>query len=174
MKHIKTYKVGDYYNENGCEGVVFEVDSTGRHGKIVGMKQAECRWRMPKDESWFEETGATDKTDGMKNMRQIMRISGWREGYPAFAWCAEQGDGWYLPAIEELEKFMLDNKVHDAVNRTLSQYSGDMLAEKGTESWYWSSSERDKFRAWYIGMYDGNTGSNYKLGNLYVRAVSAF
>ncbi len=172
MKPNKTYKVGDYYNENSREGVVFEVDSTGRHGKIVGMKQAKSSWCMNK--ARFEETGATDKVDGMKNMQQIMRIDGWRESYPAFAWCAEQGDGWYLPAIEELEKFMLDNKVHNAVNQTLSQYGGDRLAEKGTESWYWSSSEHDKFRAWYVGMYDGNTGSNYKFGNLYVRAVSAF
>ncbi|MBE6203019.1 MAG: serine/threonine protein kinase, partial [Rikenellaceae bacterium] len=31
------YKVGDYYNENGKEGVVFEVSDDGRHGKIVSL-----------------------------------------------------------------------------------------------------------------------------------------
>lgn len=56
-------------------------------------------------EEWCKvTTGATDRTDGMKNMRTIMRIDGWREKYPVFAWCASLGDGWYLPAIDEPKK----------------------------------------------------------------------
>ncbi len=171
MKPNKIYKVGDYYNENCREGVVFEVDATGRHGKIVSMKQAERRWYMGER---CVETGATDRADGLKNMRQIMRIAGWRESYPAFAWCAEQGDSWYLPAIEELEKFMFDNKVHNAVNRTLSQYGGNMLVEKGIGGWYWSSSERGKFCACSVFMTHSNTYIDNKSLDLYVRAVSAF
>ncbi len=167
----KTYKVGDYYNENGREGVVFEVDATGRHGKIVGMKQVEYSWCTYKT---VEKTGAKNKADGMKNMQQIMRIDGWRERYPAFAWCAEQGDGWYLPAIEELEKFTLDNKVHDAVNQKLSQYGGDMLVEKGIWGWYWSSSECNRWCAWLVNMHNGYTSDNYESTSNYVRAVSAF
>lgn len=34
---LRTYKIGDYYHENGKEGIVFEVDATGRHGKIMAM-----------------------------------------------------------------------------------------------------------------------------------------
>ncbi len=34
----KRWKVGDYYNENGKEGVVFWVDESGEHGKIVSIK----------------------------------------------------------------------------------------------------------------------------------------
>ncbi len=171
IKLNKIYKVGDYYNENGREGVVFEVDATGRHGKIVGMKQAKFPWCTYKT---VEKTGAEDMVDGMKNMRRIMRIDSWRERYPAFAWCAEQGDGWYLPAIEELEKFTFNNKVHDAVNRTLSQYGGDMLVKKGTWGWYWSSSECNKWCAWLVNMYYGYTSDNYESTSNYVRAVFAF
>ena len=33
----KIYKVGDYYNVGGKEGVVFEVTPDGKHGKIVAL-----------------------------------------------------------------------------------------------------------------------------------------
>ncbi|MDE5636532.1 MAG: TIR domain-containing protein [Alistipes sp.] len=168
---LKTYEVGDYYDENGKEGVVFEVDATGRHGKIVSMKQSakELRWCTKEEYDKRVVTGATDCTDGMKNMQAIRRIAGWREKYPAFAWCAEQGDGWYLPAIEELEKFTLDKSMRDAVNGTLSQQGGDKIS-----TWYWSSSENDKRCAWCVLMYDGYTDYNFKSNLSFVRAVSAF
>lgn len=182
----RTYKVGDYYNENGREGVVFEVDATGRHGKIVGMKQTKCAWAVDK---WYgllltnpsnSKVGACDKHDGMKNMRIVMAVYNWREKYSAFAWCAALGDGWYLPAIEELKKFTLDDSIRDAVNRTLSQHGGDALFNKGDEyKWYWSSSEEYSklFKKWcacYVYMGNGDTYDGSKNGNHYVRAVSAF
>ena len=40
----KTYKVGDYYNENGKEGIVFDVWDNGRYGKIVSLDEAELSW----------------------------------------------------------------------------------------------------------------------------------
>lgn len=171
----KTYRVGDYYNENGKEGVVFEVDATGRHGKIVGMKQEELLWCTYEEYKKGVAIGATDRTDGMKNMQTIRRIAGWREKYPAFAWCAGQGDGWYLPAIEELEKFTLDDSTHDSVNRTLSQHGGVALLNKKKEyKWYWSSSDNDEQCAWFVHMGDGYTCYYYKINFALVRAVSAF
>ncbi len=35
--YSKTYKVGDYYDANGKQGVVFAVTPDGKHGKIVGL-----------------------------------------------------------------------------------------------------------------------------------------
>lgn len=183
FKLLKTYKVGDYYNENGREGVVFEVDATGCHGKIVSMKQSvnELRWCTEEESDKKVATGATDETDGMKNMQAIRRIAGWREKYPAFAWCAGQGDGWYLPAIEELEKFTLDDSIHDAVNRTLSQHGGVALLDKKKRyKWYWSSSDNesssdnDELCAWFVHMGDVYTWYYYKFNFALVRAVSAF
>ena len=40
----RTWKVGDYYNVDGKEGVVFWVDETGKHGKIVSLDQADMQW----------------------------------------------------------------------------------------------------------------------------------
>lgn len=35
--YSKTYRVGDYYNENGKRGVVFAVTPDGQHGKIIDL-----------------------------------------------------------------------------------------------------------------------------------------
>ena len=51
----------------------------------------------------------------------IKGIANWREKYPLFAWCADLGDEWYIPAIEELRVFTLNNKVCEAINNTLEK-----------------------------------------------------
>lgn len=160
---MRRYKVGDYYNENGKEGVVFEVDTSGLHGKIVGMKKSGMLKWSTDNKTWI---GASDKENGMNNQRTIERIDGWRKKYPAFAWCAKQGGGWYLPAIEELRRLFA---VRDVINRTLELQGGIRL-----EYLYWSSTEFKDFCAWYVTMNNGNALDYYKPNLTYVRAVSAF
>lgn len=125
------------------------------------------------DKKWDKSvvTGATDKINGMNNMRKVMRIKGWRKKYPAFAWCAALGDGWYLPAIEELKKFLLDDAVYYAVNLTLSQHGGRTFEKKGL---YWSSLEENSTYAWVLQMSNGYTGNIDKYNKIIVRAVSVF
>ena len=138
----KTYKIGDLYNENGLKGVVFEVSADGRSGKIVSMKQSQdgkISWALGRERK--QNIGATNSVDGQKNMEVVQRISDWRNKYPAFAWCADLGNGWYLPAIEELKKFTLNDNVRDAVNKTLEANGGDKIFTKSDPKYYWSSSE---------------------------------
>lgn len=154
----KTYKVGDLYDENGKKGVVFEVSVDGKHGKIVSFNETDLKWANVEFDSWIEEIGADSETNGAVNMAVVQRIPNWREKYPAFAWCADLGEGWYLPAIDEL-KAIYD--IRNIINAT---------------SWYWSSTE-DKgygFSAWRVSMYDGGPDDDFKYWNNYVRAVSAF
>ncbi len=35
----RLYEIGDYYEQNGVKGVVFDVDETGQHGKIVSLDE---------------------------------------------------------------------------------------------------------------------------------------
>ncbi len=161
----KTYKVGDYYNDGVKEGVVFEVSSDGKHGKIVSMKQSatELRWCSEKKER-KRQIGASSKTDGAKNMAVVKAIPGWESMYPAFKWCADLGEGWYLPAIEELLKIY---KNKDKLNPHLT----DELSDR----WYWSSTEGARYCAWIINLDGGYTGFSFnKYSNDYVCAVSAF
>ena len=172
IEHV--WKVGDYYNVDGKKGVVFWVDETGKHGKIVSLDQAEKMW-CTDDEYRKELTGITsDEYDGMKNLQSIQKISDWRNKYPAFAWCADHGDGWYLPAIKELELLLLNDEVHDAVNNQIARKDKAKLFSKGESKPYWSSTERTEWCAWYVYMYGGDTYYNDRDDNKYVRAVSAF
>ena len=154
----KTYKVGDSYDENGKKGVVFEVSADGKHGKIVSLAEERLEWANDDFDSWKERIDANSETDGAVNMAVVQRIPNWREKYPAFAWCADLGEGWYLPAIDEL-KAIYD--IRNILNVT---------------SWYWSSTENKgrEYGAWRVCMYDSLTLNSDKNGYGYVRAVSAF
>lgn len=148
------YSVGDKCLRNGREGIVFYVTDNGLHGKIVSEDETRCAWSTEK-----VSTYARDWDDGMANMKEIQTISGWHEKYPAFAWCADKGDGWYLPAMNEL-KTLYESKAVD-----LPHYE------------YWSSTTQkvnNTEQACY--MYDGryNSRDDKDYAGYYVRAVSAF
>lgn len=181
------YKVGDYYDDGVKRGVVFEVSQDGRHGKILSLVQTCLPWAADKnfgslfhrDNPAKQFHGLTDEQNGMNNQMAIAQIANWQEKYPAFAWCANLGTGWYLPAIEELKLFTTNDRVHEAVNCTLYAKGGMPLDKKGTFSWYWSSTEENKqfksqFCAWHVYMSYGYTNLSRKYSDNYVRAVSAF
>ena len=175
------YVIGDYYNDGKKKGVVFEITDDGKHGKIVSLTELNegLQWTSNKIEQ-KRLIGCDDRLNGANNMAKVKQIAGWREKYPAFAWCADLGDSWYVPAIEELKKFTINAAVHDAVNCTL-ETKGEKLANKGVVLWYWSSTEGNvkshltgEFCAWGVDVSDGGTNLDYKPNYLYVRAVSAF
>jgi hypothetical protein len=158
-----TYQVGDYYDDGEKQGVVFEVDESGCHGKIVSLDEADLQWCTSEESN----IGAIDSYNGRNNQDLIEQIADWRTKYPAFAWCADQGKGWYLPTVEELRVICL---VKDKVDRTLVKMSRDQI--KGVL--YWSSTEAIDKYAWIVYMYDGYTSNDLKNLSYYVRAVSAF
>lgn len=178
---LQKYKVGDYYNKNGKEGVVFWVDKTGKHGKIVSMREplVGLRWCF---DSYEQQRliGANSQSDGAANIAKVKSREQWEKMYPAFKWCADLGEGWYLPAIEELKMFTLDDAVRTAVNKTLASQGGEKIANIGDYHFYWSSTESEKkrpdglFCAWFVHRYNGDTGYSSKKHYGYVRAVSAF
>ena len=162
------YKVGDYYNDGVKEGVVFVVYDGGYHGKIVSVDESRELWV---GETVRENvTAATSKGDGMGNMNKIKKLPDWKSNYPAFAWCASLGDGWYLPAVDELI-LIYENK--SIINRRLNERGyGEVVNDL-----YWSSTEVEEEPdcAWYVNMNDGDSSYNSKnYIDFSVRAVSAF
>ena len=172
---IGPYKLGDYYNENGKEGVVFWVDESGWHGKIVSLTESDkLQWSSDKKEL-KRIIGANDETNGANNMAIVKTRKDWQLKYPAFKWCADLGEGWYLPAIEELKLFTLNHSIRRQINRILL-IKGEEIS---TYRSYWSSSERAGYKyysnlPWCVYMSDNDTGIGYEFCNCYVRAVSAF
>ncbi len=166
VSQSKVWQVGDYYNVNGKEGVVFWVDESGKHGKIVSMVESgELLWTSDENEQ-RRLIGADNETDGAKNMAVVKQIPDWQSKYPAFKWCADLGEGWYLPAKEELEQIV---EVEERVNGTLVEKEKRPLGP-----WCWSSSENNRFCGWFVFVYNGLTDRNPKNNAFYVRAVSAF
>ena len=164
------YAVGDYYYDGVKEGVVFEIWDNGNSGKIVSMTKSSSSllWSSDTDEQ-KRLIGTNSETDGAYNMAVVKAISDWESKYPAFKWCADLGDGWYLPAKQELLT-IYNNKT--AIDANLTDTIGT--------SFYWSSTESDnqnssgEFCAWSVSMRNGYT-DYYNKGTVdYVRAVSAF
>ena len=167
------YKVGDYYNENGRRGVVFEVWDGGRHGKIVSLDETDVDWdsRVTYDGKLKNgtRTYADSKSDGKANTDKIMARSD-SDYFPAFKWCRANGSSWYLPAVDELKKIYNNKKV---LNATLTKYGATL-----NNSYYWSSTEYvdvlPEFCAWPVYMRDGDTNYSSKGLDHNVRAVFAF
>ena len=144
VEHV--WKVGDYYNVDGRKGVVFWVDETGRHGKIVSMVQAQKQW-CTKEVFYPEKFTGTEPVDcetmftdsrfsnfnGSANTDFIRTEYGWWSKYPAVAWCAELGDGWYLPARDELVQLLSDDSVYAEINDTLHKKQSQTLFLNFTE-----------------------------------------
>lgn len=164
---VKTYKVGDLYDDGTKRGVVFEVTPDGRHGKIVSLEEAKMFWSNE-----MKETGATSRTDGMKNMQAVYKIEGWREKYPVFAWCAKLGEGWYLPAIEELSVLYKSVKT---VNKEMERQGARRIRTAFfIIAFLWSSTTFDEFCVWYVDMRNGSADLVNKYDYNYVRAVAKF
>lgn len=146
----KTYKVGDYYNENGKEGVVFWVDESGEHGKIVSMKESVRRWARKSENSKL--IGTNDRTDGEKNLAVVRQIPGWKRKYPAFAWCENLGEGWYLPAVEEVE---IIGKNREQIDRSLEKQGAKKirLVNDVLDFQHWSSTEDPDKSEYFCGAY---------------------
>lgn len=170
------YKVGDLYNENGKQGVVFEVWDNGRHGKILSLDEAKAPWdsRVEWTDSKYingTKTGANDMYNGKANTDKIMNRSD-SEYFEAFVWCRKKGGDWYLPAINEL-KTIYNNK--SAINSTLAKYGAKLDIDF---YYYWSSTEYEDYKpeicAWGVHLYEGDSNDITKNVICRVRAVSAF
>ena len=169
----KLWRVGDYYNVDGKEGIVFLVDESRKHGKIVSLHEARLQW-CTDDESKKKLTSiAVHRQNGMINLQSIMEITDWKSKYPAFAWCADRGTGWYLPAKEELEILFADKNVYAQVNKGL-ELKGKMLEPLGRGTAYWSSTEKNSHSAFGYSLNNYCADGVCREKSYYVRAVAAF
>ena len=177
LQSSTTYHVGDYYNANGKEGVVFWVDDSGEHGKIVSLDQEYLEWSTIDQYERNVIVDTLDHADGQVNTNKVLQRPDKSE-YPAFLWCVELGEGWYLPAIDELNLLLLDAEVRNAVNLALEGLGVAMLLNVGELGEYWSSTEYRTFQqaygAWCVYMEEGLSSNSLKFSRRYVRAVATF
>ena len=177
-KSSKRYKVGDYYDDGTKQGVVFKVWDNGAHGKIVSLDQSKDELQWCTDEQFDKEcvVDSSSNSSGADNTSKIIARSD-RKEYPAFMWCVAKGSDWYLPAVDELELLLLNDKVLDAVNKTLVHYNATPIFKRGVWESYWSSmecSQQAEYCAWRVFMGGGCVYGSRKCNYNYVRAVATF
>lgn len=151
---LKRYAVGDYYDFNGVKGVVCKVTEDGLHGMVVSLDEVMIPWSVFRKPD-LRTVGAVDRTDGRVNMEIVARYIAenglsW-DDFPAFKWCREQGEGWYLPAIDEVlaignnfnggTRMHYDRQARNRFNDALKEHGGKRMDRL---VYYFSSTEQDE------------------------------
>lgn len=162
----KIYQVGDFYDDGQRKGIVVEVFADGKSGKMMSLTQAHLQWAVEAETA----TGATDPINGQNNQRLVEQMADWRTAYPAFAWCADLGEGWYLPAVEEVNRLKMDRATRVKLNEVLKAKGGEIIYA----DFYWSSTESTASEAWYLMRQNGFTEKRPKTNYQFVRAFAVF
>lgn len=157
------FQVGEMVEYSGAVGVVFYRDADIT--KIVSVEQGKTIWSKE-----YVSIGASDADSGMNNMAVVQAIDSWQNNYPAFAWCADLGEGWYLPAKNEL---LAIYNAMSALNETLIANGYTAIGDE-YNYYYWSSTEKGKNNAYKLYFSSGVSDDYYKSGEYFIRAVYSF
>ena len=170
------YKTGDFYpnpnNSKTAIGVVYwlKPGTGGREGKIVSYNTVMRNW------------GDSDNTDlgtsistGVINWNIIINMDPTLEKFPAFKWCKDKGEGWYLPSRYELHvlnELWTNNREY--MNSNIELINGEIFT---TDDVYLVSSESRSWPKDRAEIYDFSTkgwGPIDKIEAGRIRAVKEF
>ena len=155
---LKQYEIGELYDQNGIRGVICQLSDDGMHGLVVSLDEIYLHWsefRKPD----LRVVGADSRTDGAENMAKVAQYIAannlsW-DDFPAFKWCRDKGEGWYLPAIDEMltigHNYNGGTRVQN--NRQARNKFNDALKDAGGKRmdrlvYYFSSTEMDEKSAY--------------------------
>ena len=68
----KTWKVGDFYDVNGKQGVVYVVTPDGMHGKIISLYQTQTTWGEAK--KWCGNLGSGWRLPSKDELLHICKV----------------------------------------------------------------------------------------------------
>ena len=134
MVQAQTYKIGDVYDKGGVKGVVFYVDDSGEHGLLVSPTGFEGKWC--KKEQVNNTINCYDEKDGAVNMETIATYikdndASWDE-FPLFQWARSLGEGWYIPASDELKLLAKAiNGGEEYSEKNINKFAKILKKEKG-------------------------------------------
>ncbi|MBO5901276.1 MAG: hypothetical protein J6Q36_02525 [Alistipes sp.] len=148
------YEPGMLYNENGVKGVIFAIKEHTASGTmfcyVMSMDEEDLAWSNEQVDLSYANSawGAWITEDIFHPSRDNRNI----DDYPAFKWCVEHGEGWFLPSQQEMQwmwdavsggtlKFDSPSVAH--YNKLLSENGGEPFVE----TYYWSSTGLDKTSA---------------------------
>ena len=148
---VVDYEIGQIYDINGTNGVCYAI-KTDKQGNMwayfFSMDEEYLQWST--ENVWCNcgsDKGAWNTYDPF-DPRYSHAEGGVRDinNYPAFKWCMEHGDDWFMPSSTELQ-WMWDavsGGTHDFDCDTMKAYN-KLLTDNGgepfQETYYWSSNE---------------------------------
>lgn len=103
--NVEKFKLLEVYKENGAaKGIVFWVSADGLSAKVISLKRLSgVAWST---EETLTNFGATDQEDGSANTTAIRTkalADGISDKLPWLSFIDGLGEGWYLPAYNELK-----------------------------------------------------------------------
>ena len=190
---------------NPCIGIVYWTDPDNeKHVKIVSLNEltgiqwsttmfdvgigeyADIRVEWPGDiNSLARQSGAANRVI-LNSFIAANSETYSIDNFPAFKAADDKGEGWYLPALSELQYLYCaykgapattwlsstpslteDTDAADKFNAALTTAGTASLASDD----YWSATEDDAGGAWYVFFNNGSTSSDYKANDYRVRLV---
>lgn len=134
------------------KGVIYYVDpedpSTGMAISIdciSGVDPSVCVW-SPLD----AVAGADSRVNGAVNQETMLEgASDPESAYPAAYWCSQVGEGWYLPALDEMLK------VREIYAADVTSFDGWLTSNGGSvlnvgKGSYWTSTEGSSSEAYFV------------------------
>ena len=145
------YEIGQIYDVNGTKGMIYAIKSDNLGNNWVylcSIDEADLQWStenvmcncISSKGEWntYDPFNPTySKADG--GVRDV-------NNYPAFKWCMEHGDGWFMPSSTELQWMWdaISEGTHKFNNPSVEKYN-KILTDNGgmpfVETYYWSSNE---------------------------------
>lgn len=145
------YEIGQIYDVNGTKGMIYAIKSDNLGNNWVylcSIDEADLQWStenvmcncISSKGEWntYDPFNPTySKADG--GVRDI-------NNYPAFKWCMEHGDGWFMPSSTELQWMWdaISEGTHKFNNPSVEKYNKILTDNGGMpfyETYYWSSNE---------------------------------
>lgn len=147
LENLPTYKVFDYYNRHGIQGIVISVDETGKHGWIVSLDEVELQWATEDPMESGIMPAANNRDDAIANLNACLLCDKTLERFPAMKWCNDKNvdgvTGWVLPAHNVLKIFgelIIKNNRWDEFNAAIKQVPEEKKSEMKKADCYYHSS----------------------------------
>ena len=155
---LQRYEIGELYDQDGVKGIICALSEDGQHGLVISLDEIYLHWSTFRKPD-LRVIGTDESSDGMVNMETVERYIAenglsW-DDFPAFKWCREKGEGWYLPAIDELltighnynggTRIRNDRQARNKFNDALKGAGGERMDRM---VYYFSSTEMDEKNAY--------------------------
>jgi hypothetical protein len=145
------YEIGQIYDVDGTKGMIYAIksDASGNNWVyLCSLDEADLQWSTENVNcNCFSSKGEWNTYDPF-DPTYSKADGGVRDinNYPAFKWCMEHGDGWFLPSSTELQWMWdaISEGTHKFSNPSVEKYNKILTDNGGMpfyETYYWSSNE---------------------------------